>query len=415
MRVLVLTHYYPPEGNAPAARTHAHCRRWSAAGHEVTVVTCVPNHPRGVIYPGYRNRLRQVEERDGVRVVRLFTFLAANAGVFRRAASWLSYLAAAVLYGLLARRPDVVLATSPQFFCAWAGVLVAAARRRPLLLEIRDLWPASIAAVGAIRARPVLWALEKLERGAYAAAAHIVTVGDGYRGELLARGVPPDKVSVVMNGVDTELFHPRLPNRALAARLGVTGRFVVAWCGTIGMAHGLEVVLRAAARLREAGRSDIVFLLAGDGARLDALRDAAARQGLGNVVFTGRLDRAEIPEVLACADVCLVHLRASPLFTTVMPSKIFEAAAMARPLVLGVEGFARRFVEDAGCGLCFEPDGDGELVEAVLRLARDPEMRRRLGEAGRAHVEGAFDRERLASRYLEIIRRFADPGAAANG
>ena len=415
MRVLVLTHYYPPESNAPAARTHAHCRRWSAAGHEVTVVTCVPNHPRGVPYRGYRNRVHQVEELDGVRVVRLFTFLAANVGVFRRAASWLSYLAAAVLYGLLARRPDVVLATSPQFFCAWAGVLVGAARRRPLLLEIRDLWPASIAAVGAIRARPVLWALEKLERRAYAAAAHIVTVGDGYRCELIARGVAPERVSVVMNGVDTELFHPRPPNRTLAARLGVTGRFVVAWCGTIGLAHGLEVVLRAAGRLLEQGRPDIVFLLVGDGARLDALRDAAARRGLDNVVFAGRLDRAEIPEVLSCADVCLVHLRASPLFTTVMPSKIFEAAAMGRPLVLGMRGFARRFVEDAGCGLCVEPGHDGELVEAVLRLAGDPGMRRRLGEAGRAYVQGTFDRDRLASRYLELIRQFADHRAATRG
>ena len=413
MRILFFSHYYPPEGNAPAARTHAHCRRWAAAGHEVTVVTCVPNHPRGVVYPGYRNRLHQVEELNGVRVVRLGTFLAANAGVFRRVASWLSYLAAAVLYGLLARRCDVVLATSPQFFCAWAGVLVATVRRRPLLLEIRDLWPASITAVGAIRARPVLWALEVLERGAYAAAAHVVTVGDGYRRELIARGVAPERVSVVTNGVDPELFHSRPPNRALAARLGVTGRFVVAWCGTVGMAHGLEVVLRAAARLRDRGRPDIVFLLVGDGARLDALRDAAARQGLDNVVFAGRLDRAEIPEVLSFADACLVHLRAVPLFTTVMPSKIFEAAAMGRPLVLGVGGFARRFVEDAGCGLCIEPENDGELVEAVLRLAGHPELRRRLGEAGRATVHGAFDRDRLASRYLELIQRFAANGGAA--
>ena len=407
MRILFFSHYFPPEGNAPAARTHAHCRRWAAAGHHVTVVTCVPNHPRGVAYPGYRNRLRQVEEMDGVRVVRVGTYLAANAALWRRTASWLSYLAAAALFGLCERRPDVVIATSPQPFCAWAGVLVGAARRRPLLLEIRDLWPASVAAVGAVRWRPALWLLECLERLTYAAAAHVVTVGDGYRRGLLERGVDPARVSVVMNGVDTELFRPRPPDPAYKARLGVADRFVVAWCGAIGLAHGLEVVLRAAARLIERGRRDVVFLLAGDGARRDALHAAAAEQRLDNVVFAGRLDRREVPGVLSCADAFLVHLRAAPVFATVMPSKVFEGAAMALPLVLGVRGFARRFVEEAGCGLCIEPEDDGALVEAVLRLAGDPALRRRLGEAGRAHVAGTFDRGRLAARYLDVIERTA--------
>lgn len=407
MRILFFSHYFPPESNAPAARTHAHCRRWAAAGHDVTVVTCVPNHPRGVVYPGYRNRLRQVEEMDGVRVVRVGTYLAANADVWKRTASWLSYMAAAVLFGIVERRPDIVIATSPQFFCAWAGVLVGAVRLRPLLLEIRDLWPASITAVGAVRSRPALWLLERLERLTYAAAAHIVTVGDGYRQGLVKRGVDPPRVSVVTNGVDTELFRPRRPNPAYQTRLGVAGCFVVAWCGTIGLAHGLEVVLRAGARLIERARRDVVFLLVGDGARLDALRAAAAHQGLENVIFTGRLDRSEIPNVLSCSNAFLVHLRASPIFTTVMPSKIFEGAAMALPLVVGVRGFARRFVEEAGCGLCIEPDNDGELVDAVLRLADDPALRRRLGEAGRARVARAFDREGLAARYLAIVERTA--------
>ena len=415
MRILFFSHYFPPEGNAPAARTYAHCRRWAAAGHDVTVVTCVPNHPRGVVYPGYRNRVRQVEEMDGVRVVRVGTYLAANAAVWRRTASWLSYLAAAVLFGFLERRADVVIATSPQFFCAWAGLLVAAAHRRPLLLEIRDLWPASIVAVGAVRSRPVHWLLERLDRLACAAAARIVTVGDGYRRGLLERGVDPARVSVVMNGVDSELFHPRPPNLTCAARLGVADRFVVTVCGTVGLAHGLEVVLRAGARLLERGRRDVVFLLVGDGARLDALRAAAAEQGLDNVVFAGRLDRREIPDVLSCSDVFLVHLRSSPTFTTVMPSKIFEGAAMALPLVIGVRGFARRFVEEAGCGLCIEPDHDGELVDAVLRLAADPALRRQLGQAGRAHVARAFDRDRLAARYLDIIERTAAGKAPGHG
>ena len=408
MRILFFSHYFPPEGNAPALRTFDHCTRWAAAGHEVTVVTCAPNHPRGRLYPGYRNRPRQIEYMEGVRVVRVMTYLAANEGAWRRTANYLSYLAAAVPAGLLEPRPDVVIATSPQFFCGWAGVLASRLRRRPFLLEIRDLWPESIAAVDAMRSRTALRLLEKLERGMYRAARHIVTVGDGYRARLIERGVEPHRISVVMNGVDRTRFFPREADRDLAGRLGVAGRFVVTYCGTIGMAHGLEVVLRAGRLLIERGRRDVVFLLAGDGARRRELRDAAARSGLDNVIFAGRLDTGIIPEVLSLSDACLVHLRSSPTFTSVMPSKIFEAAAMARPVILGVDGFARTFVENAGCGVYVEPEDERGLVEAILRLAADAALRERLGRAG-LDLAVACDRDRLAERYLATIAQVASP------
>ena len=411
MRILFFSHYFPPEGNAPASRTFDHCTRWAAAGHEVTVVTCAPNHPRGRLYPGYRNRLRQVEYVEGVRVVRVMTYLAANEGAWRRTANYLSYLVAAVPAGLLERRPDVVIATSPQFFCGWAGVLTGRLRRRPFLLEIRDLWPESIAAVDAMRSRTALRLLERLERGMYRAARHIVTVGDGYRVRLIERGVEPHRISVVMNGVDRKRFFPREADRDLAGRLGVAGRFVVTYCGTIGMAHGLEVVLRAGRLLMERDRRDVVFLLVGDGARRRELRDAAARSGLDNVIFAGRLDTGIIPEVLSLSDACLVHLRSSPTFTSVMPSKIFEAAAMARPVILGVDGFARTFVENAGCGVYVEPEDERGLVEAILRLAGDATLRERLGRAG-LDVAVACDRDRLAERYLTTIAQVASPEPA---
>ena len=403
MRILFLSHYFPPEGNAPAARTYAHCRRWAAAGHDVTVITCAPNHPRGVVYFGYRNRPGHVEQMDGVRVVRVLTWLAPNSG-WTRVASWFSYLVAATLSGLLQHRPDVVVATSPQPLCAWAGVLVSRWHRCPLVLEIRDLWPESVAAVGALRSRAALRLVGAISERPCRAAAHIVTVGEGYRQGLVARGVDRANIDIVMNGVDRELFRPRAADPAFAARLGVAARFVVAYCGTIGLAHGLEVVLRAGAVLRARRRRDIVFLLAGDGARLDALRAAAAATKLDNVVFTGGLPRRHVPAILACSDVCLVHLRASEAFTSVMPSKIFEGAAMGLPVVLGVRGFAQRFVEAAGCGVCIAPEDADALAESVLRLADDPGLRRRLGLAGRK-CAARFDRDLLAARYLEIIEQ----------
>lgn len=405
MRILFFSHYFPPEGNAPASRTYAHCRRWVAAGHDVTVVTSAPNHPRGVLYPGYRNRLRQVEDWDGIRVVRVVTFLAANAGTWRRTLNYLSYMVSATVLGSLERRPDVVMATSPQFFCGWAGVLVSKIRRVPFILEIRDLWPESIAAVGAIRSRMVIGLLARLELAMYRAARQIVTVGEGYRQRLLERGADDERVAVVMNGVDDELFSPRDRDGRLAERVGVAGRFVVTYCGVIGMAHGLEVVLRAASHLRE--KSEVVFLMVGDGACFDDLKGTAERDGLDNVVFTGNVAKDCVPGLIALSDVCLVHLRASDTFTSVMPSKIFEAAAMAKPVVLGVRGFAAEFVETAGCGVCIEPENEHELVDAVLRLSADRALCERLGQAGRDYVTGHFSRDELARDYLDVIQRTA--------
>ena len=403
MRILFLSHYFPPERNAPANRTFSHCRRWAARGHDVSVITCAPHHPTGTLYPGYRNALRRVDRVEGIRVVRCVTYLAANRGTWKRSLSYLTYLFAAVFCSLVEKRPDIVISTSPQFFCGWAGVLVSRLRRIPLLLEIRDLWPESIAAVGAVRRQLPLRVLETLERWMYRSAFHIVTVGDGYRRELIKREVHPAKVSVVMNGVDGDLFFPRPKDTALSDRFGLGRRFVITYCGAVGLAHGLDVVLRAGSILRERGRHDVVFLVIGDGARLARLRAEAARQRLRNVLFAGSMERHLIPQALAMSDVCLVHLRKSETFDAVMPSKIFEAAAIGRPIILGVGGFAREFVTNAGCGLLVEPENEHDLVQAAIELADDPELRERLGRAGPSYVADAFDRRRLADQYLRII------------
>lgn len=412
MRVLFLSHYYPPEGNAPANRVHALCRRWARDGHDVTVITCAPNVPSGVVYDGYRNRAWQTETIDGVRVVRVWTHLAPNQGTLRRILNYVSFLVTGALAGIAARRPDVVVATSPQLFCGIAGALVARLRRRPFVLEIRDIWPESIVTVGALRNARLVRALEWLETRMYAAAAHIVTVGEGYREQLCQKGVAAEKITVISNGVDQEAFYPRAADPALRQRWGLGERFVCAYVGTIGMASGLDVVLRAARRLAERGRTDIHFLIVGDGAVRAELAADAAQQGLDNVTFTGRLDKALIPPTLASVDVCLVHLKKRDLFATVMPSKIFEAAAMAKPIILGVEGHAAGLVRRAGCGICIEPENETELVAALERMADDPALAAALGQAGRDYFVRRFDRAALAADYLEVIRRVREESAA---
>lgn len=403
MRIVFFTHYFHPEGNAPATRVSSLTRRWVAAGHDVTVITGVPNVPDGVVYEGYRNRPFQRERREGVDVIRVWTYLAPNKGTARRILNYVSYMLTAALAGLFVRRPDVVIATSPQFFCGWAGVLVARTRRLPFVLEIRDLWPESIEAVGAMRNRRLLRVLEWLELRMYAAASRIVTVGEGYRGKLVGKGVAPSRIDVIPNGVDLEAFLAGADGAKVRERYGLGERFVCAYLGTIGMGCGLDVVLRAARELRDAGRDDVRFLLVGDGAVREELEAQARAEDLTGVVFTGRQPKASMPEFLAAADACLVHLTRTELFKTVLPSKIFEAAAMRKPIVLGVEGFAAELVGEAGAGICIEPENEGELLAAVERLAGDRALARRLGDAGGERIAARYSYDRLAAEYAERL------------
>jgi glycosyltransferase involved in cell wall biosynthesis len=408
VHILFLTHYFTPENNAPAARVHGMAKEWARSGHRVTVLTCAPNVPAGVVYEGYENKLYQEEWIDGVRTVRVWTWLAANRGRVRRGLNYLSYLAAAGAAGPLIRpRADVVIATSPQFFAGWAGWPVARAHGAPFVLEIRDIWPDSIVAVGALEQGRVIRSLGKLEQALYAGADHIVAVGEGYRMNMIRKGIAPSKISVITNGVDAELFEPRARDQELRARLGFSPEtFVITFAGTIGMASGLEVALGAARRLKEKGRSDIAFLLIGDGAVRVELEQQARALGLTSIVFTGLVQRNELPDYLASSDACLVHFRKDDLFSTILPSKFFEDAAMERPILLGFEGDARAMLEEADCGMAFEPSNDEELAVTAERLAALPaEERRRLGQNGRRYVLEHFDRRRLAHEYLAVLER----------
>lgn len=421
MHILFLSHYFPPEVNAPAARTYEHAVRWVAAGHEVTIVTCAPNCPDGVLFEGYRNTWRpRVEWVDGIRVVRVWTYLAPNAGTVRRIANYLSYMVSAVLGSLRLARPDVVVATSPQFFCGWAGVLTSWLRWRPLVLEIRDIWPESIEVLGAIRSRPLLWALRRLERLMYRAANHIVAVGPGYREKILEKVWLPERISVIPNGVDPERFRPQPPDERFLHMWNLEGKFVCSYVGTIGMAHGLEVVVEAAKILRERGRDDIAFCLVGDGARRAVLEEQCRQLRLDRwVVFTGRQPREAVPGILASSNACLIHLRRCDLFTTVLPSKIFETMAMGCPIVVGVEGPAAEMASSAGVGVAMEPESAESLVNAVTNMADNRVRTEKMGKMGRGYIVGNYNRNKLAELYLRCLERIATrsgrPSAALPG
>ncbi len=415
MKILFLSHYFPPEVNAPATRTYEHAVRWVKAGHDVTVVTCAPNCPDGVLFEGYLNPLRGTTEFvDGIRVLRTWTYLAPNAGTLRRILNYLSYLVSAVLMALRLPRPDVVVATSPQFFCGWAGVLVARCKRVPLVLEIRDIWPESIEVLGALRQRTLLRLLEWLERRMYRAARHIVCVGQGYRDNILSKVNVADRISVITNGVDLARFQPTEPDERFQHWHDLEDKFVCSYVGTIGMAHGLEIVVEAARLLRQRDRMDIAFCLVGDGAARETLEIQVREAGLEPWVrFTGRLPKEDMPMVLANSDACLVHLRKCELFTTVLPSKIFETMAMARPILTGVEGEARRIVLEAGAGVALEPENAEQLAETLERMADQPAWTLQLGAQARQYVARHFNRDTLAAQYLTLLTDVAGKSAEA--
>lgn len=403
MHILFLTHYFPPEVNAPATRTYENARRWVKAGHRVTIITCVPNHPRGVVYPGYSNRIWQWDENDGIRVLRVFTYLSANKGFLKRTANYISYMISANLLCPLVQGVDVVVSTSPQFFCGMVGFWVSRLKRRPWVLEIRDLWPESIITVGAIKQRSIIKMLEKLESFLYLKADHIVSVTHSFKLHIMKKGVMPERISVVTNGADFDRFNPMPKQNSTSKEFGLEDKFVVSYIGTHGMAHSLQIVLKAANLLKK--EKQIVFLLVGDGAERDNLLKEKEALGLENVLMLPQQPKEKMPDFLAASDACMILLKKSDLFKTVIPSKIFETMAMERPIILGVDGESREIIEKAKSGLCIEPENHQQLAEAVLRLYNDPELSGSLGCNGRQFVKDNFDRDKLAETYLAILQK----------
>jgi glycosyltransferase involved in cell wall biosynthesis len=410
MHILYVSQYFPPEPGAPAARVSELARAWVQAGHQVTVLTGLPNHPTGIVPPEYQRRVLVDEDFHGVRVVRTWIYAAPNRGRLRRSLAYASFAASAALWGQLhVGHPSVVVATSPQFLCALAGHAIARTRSLPFVFEVRDLWPESIVAVGALpEGHPIVRGLTWVEEYLYRQADRIVVVTDSFAARLRQRGVPADKIEVVKNGVDLERFVPRSRDTPLRERLGYAGKFVVSYVGTHGMAHGLDSVLDVAAALRP--QDQIRFLFVGEGAERRRLEARAKAELLNNVLFLGALPRDAMGEVYATSDLCLVPLRKTELFHTVLPSKIFEILGMARPVLLSVDGEARALVEASGGGVFVPPEDARAMTEAILRLEQDPAACRDMGQRGRADVKEHFDRKRLAASYLGILEKVAREG-----
>jgi glycosyltransferase involved in cell wall biosynthesis len=404
MRILFISHYFPPEVNAPASRTHEHCREWVRQGHDVTVITGVPNHPRGVLFEGYQNRLVQEERVDGIRVIRTWMYLSANEGFGGRIANYVLFAIAAAIACFRVERPDVVIATSPQFFAGLAGALISRLRGAPFVLEVRDLWPESIVQLGQIQPGFLLRRLEWLETALYRSAAGIVVNTRAFIDHISARGVPRERMELVYNGIDPELFRPQPRDDALLRKHGLEDKFLVAYIGTLGLAHGVDTLLEAADRLRD--QPDLHFLVIGDGATRRDLESMAAERGLENVTLLGQRPRAEIPSWIASIDLLVVLLRDLSIFTSVIPSKVFEFCAQERPVVVSTpKGEIRSLLEAADAGYSIDAEQPDALVDTILRCRRSPDETAAMARRGREWVDAGFVRDTLARRMLSFVER----------
>ena len=401
MRILFISHYFPPEVNAPASRTHEHCRKWADDGHDVTVITGVPNHPTGQLFGGYKNRFLQEEQVDGIRVIRTWMLLTSNAGFVKRILNFVLFALISIVASFKVKNPEVVIATSPQFFCGLAGAAVAKIKRRPFILEVRDLWPKSIVELDQLGEGPALTFLEWLERKMYHSADGIVVNTRAFVDHIAQLGYPSDRIEIVYNGIDANLFKPQPPSNELRARFDLEGRFSVGYLGTLGLAHGLRTLLEAAEVLRS--QPEIVFLLIGDGAEKKKLESIVRERKLKNVRLIGLQPREMMPAWIATTDILLVSLRDLPVFETVIPSKIFEFLAQERPVIVAARGEIRSMTEASNVALTINPEDPGALVDAIQEIRNEPEVAEARAKAGRSWVEENFVRTELAKKMMNFI------------
>ena len=402
MHILFLTDNFPPESNAPANRTFEHARQWVASGHRVTIITCAPNFPDGQLFEGYKNRWFQTEQMDGITVIRVWSFMTRNAGFVLRLLDFFSFMVSGFLGGLRVRDADVIIGTSPQFFTVCAAYCLAKVKQRPFVFEMRDIWPESLQAVGMSNAGLSVRLAAPLADYLYRRADHLIVVTHSFKAYLQDRGVSGERVTVIPNGVDPDMFFPIPADISLQQELQLEDKFVVGYLGTHGLAHGLESVVEAA---RLAGQTDdltaVHFITVGAGAQFDRIKEIAS--DLDNFTMIGQVSRADILRYWSLLDASLIHLKASPLFESVIPSKMFEAMAMGVPLLHGVGGESADIVRTSRSGICFAAEQPEALLSAIRQISTDKDAYQQMKTSCLSSAQN-YNRASLADRMADCLQ-----------
>lgn len=401
MHILFLTDNFPPEVNASSSRVFERAVYWVRWGHQVTIITCAPNFPEGQLFAGYKNRWYQQEEIQGIRVLRVKTFIAKNQGFLLRTLDFLSFMPMAICAGIFQSKPDVIVSTSPQFFTAVAGYLLSRLKRKPFIFELGDLWPASIVAVGAMKKSMTFTCLEKLELYLYRKSTKIVALTHAFKADLQSRGIDPSKINVIRNGVDLSRYSPRPKSTPLLQALGFEHKFVLGYIGTLGMAHGLDNLVLTAKQL--AVDPSIQLMLVGTGAEKEKIAALVAKENISNLRLIPRQTKEVIADYWSLCDIALVHLKDSPIFSTVIPSKLFEAMGMGLPILLvSPPGEAADIIKTTQAGIWINANHPTQLAQTILQLKQDPAAIQQYRQQSQ-RASQYFTREEQSRQFVETL------------
>ena len=401
MHLLLIHQVFVSPGEAGGTRHFELARHWVKSGHQFTIVASDLNYLTGK--PVAKGQIKE-QLFEGIRVLRAKTYPALHRSFTWRVISFVSFMFSSFWAALRAGPVDVVMATSPPIFQAVSAWLVSAIRRRPLLLEIRDLWPEFAIDMGVLTNLTLIRLSQSLEKFFYNRATHILVNSPAYRVYLLNKGILDCKISVIPNGVDPAMFNPLNRGEMVRTQFKLDGNYVVTYAGALGIANDIPTILRAANLLRHS--KEIHFLLVGDGKERLNLEQMGRDLQLPNVTFAGALPKGEIPDVLAASDVCLATLQNIPMFKTVFPNKVFDYMAAGRPTILGIDGVIREVIENAKGGIFIEPGNEKALADAVMKLKNDPELSRQMGKAARDHVVKHYNRHLQAEDFRILVQTF---------
>ena len=409
MRILYLTQYFPPELGAGENRAFEMAKNLQRLGHKITVITEFPNYPSGIVPKKYRFKLFEKRKLEGIEVIRTYVKAAPKRSFKNRILFYLSFMFTSILASLkLHRKFDLIYATSPPLFVGLAGYLIARIKKINFVFEVRDIWPDVAVALGELRNKTVIELAKRVERLCYKKARKVITVSRGWSLLLQDKGIPPEKIEVVYNGAATGLFKNSLDSEICKEKMGYKGKFLALYFGTMGLAHGVDLLVEAAELLKE--KEEIKFLMVGNGPYLDKIKKLKELNKLSNLDIQNEKPREVLIKMIAAADVCLVPVRQRELFKSVLPLKMFEAWACGRPVVLSVNGEARKHLEKARAGTWAEPENVKGIKDAILFLYNHPELRKEFGRNGRVYVERYFSRKIQAERLEKILVKIHQDG-----
>lgn len=401
MKILLINQVFVSP-NEPGHTRHFEMGKYlKERGHELVIIASDLNYQTGQ-RTVERRGLYAEQNFDGVHVLRSYIYPAIHRSYFWRVIAFFSFMFSSILTALRVKDVDLVLGTTPPIFQAVSAWVVATLRRKPFLLEVRDLWPEFGISMGVLK-NPLIIALSRwLENFLYKRATHILVNSPAYREYMLGKGVPADKVTYIPYGTDVDMFNPSIDGSSIRKELGLEDKFVVLYAGALGQANDIDTLLRAAERLKQ--EEDVSFVLFGDGKERARLESEAKNKNLHNVIFAGTRPKRDMPLIVASADACLAILQDIPAFRTTYPNKVFDYMAAGRASIIVIDGITRELIESSQGGVFVKPADDAMLAQKILWLARNPEQVKEMGANARDYLIKNLDRRDKLNETLTLLK-----------